>query len=150
MISKVHFVTSTTYKREAKLDSAWSKEFLRVTIQYYKYIFNYKIYGYVILPIGFILLIDPQVNTDMPQIMKNIKGSYAREYNRMFKKQGCVWQQSYNDRVIEQMSEVAQKLEVIHYSPVRLGFVENSSDYVYSSFKHYMGKKDELVDEIGI
>ncbi|MFQ6002632.1 MAG: transposase [Candidatus Zixiibacteriota bacterium] len=44
-----------------------------------------------------------------------------------------VWQDSFYDHIIRNRKEFVQRLNYIHYNPVRAGLVEKAEDYKYSS-----------------
>lgn len=44
-----------------------------------------------------------------------------------------VWQESFYDHVIRNRKEFVQRLNYIHYNPVRVGLAEKPEDYPYSS-----------------
>jgi REP element-mobilizing transposase RayT len=48
-----------------------------------------------------------------------------------------VWQQKSRPKIIIQSRFALQKLNYIHYNPVRAGFVDQPEDYPYSSYKSY-------------
>ena len=44
-----------------------------------------------------------------------------------------VWQESFYDHVIRNRKEFVQRLNYVHYNPVRVGLAEKPEDYKYSS-----------------
>ena len=50
-----------------------------------------------------------------------------------------VWEQSNHAEIILTEPFFRQKLSYIHMNPVRAGWVENPSDWLYSSARNYMG-----------
>ncbi|MCX7996129.1 MAG: transposase, partial [candidate division WOR-3 bacterium] len=77
----VYYVTSVTYKRKDVFSDVSSARFLLITIAYHRYILDFKLFGYVVMPDHFHILVQPSERYDLPKIMKHIKGNFARKYN---------------------------------------------------------------------
>ncbi len=50
-----------------------------------------------------------------------------------------VWQEGYHAQAITSEDMLSQKLDYIHYNPVRIGLVDRSEDWRYSSARNYLG-----------
>ncbi len=50
-----------------------------------------------------------------------------------------VWQEGYHPKLIKDARMMAQKIEYIHYNPVRRGWVDRPEHWRYSSARNYMG-----------
>ena len=48
-----------------------------------------------------------------------------------------IWQQNSHPKIIVQPRFARQKLNYIHYNPVRAGFVDYPEEYSYSSYRNY-------------
>jgi len=70
--------------------------------------------------------------------MKNFKKKYRKD--RQFQ----VWQEGSHPKAIFNFEIFVQKLNYIHYNPVRKGYVDNSEDWWYSSARNYVNKKSAL------
>ena len=77
----IYYVTSVTYKRRKIFTDVTTARFLLATIMYHKYILEFNLFGYVIMPDHFHILIQPSERYSLAQIMKYIKGNFARKYN---------------------------------------------------------------------
>jgi REP element-mobilizing transposase RayT len=53
-----------------------------------------------------------------------------------------VWQQNSRPKIIVQSRFTQQKLNYIHYNPVRAGYVDFPQDYPYSSCRNYYHNKE--------
>ncbi len=49
-----------------------------------------------------------------------------------------VWQEGFHPQMISSEKILAQKIEYIHYNPVRVGLVEKAEDWLYSSARNYL------------
>jgi REP element-mobilizing transposase RayT len=56
------------------------------------------------------------------------------------KSQHQVWQEGFHPQAIITEDMLRQKLDYIHYNPVRLGLVDRPEDWRYSSARNYLGQ----------
>jgi putative transposase len=52
-----------------------------------------------------------------------------------------VWQVGFHPQAISTEDMLTQKLDYIHYNPVRLGLVDRPEDWRYSSARNYLGQE---------
>jgi putative transposase len=109
-----------------------------VTIEYYKTVFDYAVYGYCVMPDHLHLLIKPTGPFDLSYIMKMIKGSFARKINKLGGKNGSIWQRRFYDQAIRSEQQFLAQLAYIHQNPVAGGLVTSAQAYPFSSFNQYM------------
>ena len=57
-----------------------------------------------------------------------------------------VWQQYSHPKICYSPSFTMQKLDYIHWNPVKAGIVDNPGDYRYSSARNYLLRNDALLD----
>jgi putative transposase len=55
-----------------------------------------------------------------------------------------VWQEGFHPQAITTEDMLRQKLEYIHYNPVRIGLVDRPEDWRYSSARDYFGQAGVL------
>ena len=55
-----------------------------------------------------------------------------------------VWQEGFHPQAITSEDMLRQKLDYIHYNPVRLGFVDRPEDWRYFSARNYLGQDGVL------
>lgn len=167
----VYYVTSVTYKREKIFSDVFAARFMLVTIAYHKYIFEFNLFGYVIMPDHFHILLQPSDRYPLPIIMKHIKGNFARKYNEWQRgncspdvpfvtgrrelipayrrKKGViyipVWQEGYYETVMRDEQDMINRLNYMHNNPVRKGLVETPDKYEFSSYHQYFGVTRERI-----
>lgn len=117
-------------------DPHWSR-FLLLSIGYHRYMLNYKIFGYLIMPESFYLIIQPGKMFTVSKIMKLIKGNFARKFNEVKKREGTVWSQSFDAELVESAEQLKQHLDYIHSLPVARELAKDPSDYEFSSYNNY-------------
>ena len=55
-----------------------------------------------------------------------------------------VWQEGFHPRAITTEDMLRQKIDYIHYNPVKLGLVDRPEYWLYSSARNYFGKEGIL------
>ena len=145
----VYGITSVTLDRRALFFDQLACRFLLVCIEYNKYIYSFRFYGFVIMPEHLHCIIQPAPGTTISEIMKHIKGDFARKFNIMRKSSGSLWQKSFFDEVIRGRRHLINMIEYMHNNPVRAGLVAVPEDYEFSSYHYYYGDLyKNLIDPI--
>jgi len=137
-----------------------SDEYCQILIQnldFYRQIYNFKIIAYVIMPNHIHLILWPQESRDLPKIMRDFKKYTSVEVRRLleneknsrilyllrrsargYKNQKYkLWMDRYDRLAIYSAQVLSQKMEYIHYNPVRARLVKQGIDWKYSSARNY-------------
>lgn len=169
----IYYVTSVTYQRKEIFAQVLPARFLLIVIAYHKYIFEFNLFGYVVMPDHFHILIQPSERYGLPKIMQGIKGNFARKYNEWYRfnhipgitstgsrhlsadykyKKGNkgilykpVWQEGYYETVMRTEKDIINRLNYLHNNPVRKGLVKNPDQYEFSSYHQYYGKTRQRI-----
>jgi putative transposase len=132
-----YFLTTVTKDRIQIFKDPKNCKILLVTIEYFKLILDYRLYGFCIMPEHLHLIIHPFGKYDFSYIMKMLKGSFARKLNKIKDKEGKIWQKGFYDECILDSYELLKKLEYMHNNPVKANLVSSPEEYPYSSYNHY-------------
>ena len=143
-----YYVVTNTKDQKNILKRKVDIRFLVTTIEYFKYQFRYKVYGYSILPNQMHLLIQPTSEFPLPRVIKFIKGSFSRRFNHRNGRRGYVWQRRYYSEAIKTREDLHQKLKMIHMLPVMTGLCTKLEDYEFTSHRQW-SRPDEssLIDK---
>jgi putative transposase len=76
-------VTSVVKNREKIFLSEKVCKLLMVTMLFYKYYLDYKIFAFVIMPDHFHVIIEPGNEFNISVIMNKIKGNFGNKYNKI-------------------------------------------------------------------
>lgn len=143
------FIVIVTNKRKPILIN--NIELLRESFKIAKEIYNFEIFGSVILPDHIHLLLRPENIKDYPKIIRAIKYNFSEKFNDggiaippYTKKQ--IWQQRYWEHTIKSDEDLYKHLDYIHYNPVKHGLVKNVKDWEHSSFKKFVEMKNYDLD----
>lgn len=85
--------------------------------------------------------------------MQELKRSYAVDTNNRYKRNGHLFQGKFSSFPIADESYFAAAIRYIHNNPVRAGLAKHPSEYKWSSYQEYLGKRflldDSLMLDIG-
>ncbi len=132
-----YFITAITQDRAEIFTDPLACEMLINIATYYKFSCDFNVYGFVVMPDHFHMIIQPYGDVMLSEIVKRIKAGFSRYYNKINKTQGSVWQKSFYDRGIRNKTMLEEILVYMHNNPHRKGLVDDISKYSYSSFNYY-------------
>lgn len=157
-----HFITSATihwlpiFRRD---------DYYRILVDSFNYCVVNKgllVHAYALMPDHF-HLISTQVDGKLSQVIGNMKGFTAHQIVSIVKRDGRqdwilsmeraggnsnalkVWQDGFHPEQVHSKQFFKQKLRYLHGNPVRAGFVENPSDWKYSSAGFYYNDKESVI-----
>lgn len=158
--SGIYFVTTTVAGFRPILNYDPIRQIILENLDFYRRKYTTAIYAYVIMPEHLHLVVDVSRSVKtISDFMLSFKGMTARQIFRnlskysttetsFFKKivniHHCnekrnfqIWQNRFDDVVIDSSRILNQKIDYIHFNPVKRGLVNNPVDYKYSSARNY-------------
>ena len=78
---------------------------------------------------------------NLSQILHHINGAYTTYFNIRRERAGHLFQGRYKSILVEKDAYCIQLSRYIHKNPVRAGLVNMPSEYPWSSYPHYIGRK---------
>jgi hypothetical protein len=85
------------------------------------------------------LLIREEKET-ISQIMKRIGTRYVQFFNWKYERVGYLFQDRFKSEAVDSDSYFLTLLRYIHQNPQKAGMVKHGADYVWSSYRDYVGK----------
>jgi putative transposase len=80
----------------------------------------------------FHILIRPDEKVaSLSEVMRWLKGNFAKAWNKAHGCKGHVWGERFFSRIIENMCDFARTMEYIDENPVKAGLVVRATDWVY-------------------
>jgi putative transposase len=143
-----YFITTKTRHNLPLFSSEINCKILLLSLEFFKLVLDYKIFAYCLMPDHLHIILQPIGVYNFSYIMKMLKGSFARKYNKMNSAEGRIWQRTFYDEGIRSIDMLLQKIEYIHDNPVKAGLVTSPEQYQYSSFNHYFGNHYIGIPEI--
>jgi len=130
-----HIICRGINKQNIFEDDEDRKKFLE-TLEYYKRLCNYLLYGYCLMDNHIHLLIKERDET-ISQVVKRISANYVHWYNEKYERCGHLFQERFKSETIESEEYFLTALRYIHQNPVKAGIVQNVSNYLWSSYQEY-------------
>lgn len=104
------------------------------------------IHSYVLMSNHFHLLVTPQADDSLPQMMQAVGRRYVRHFNDALGRSGTLWEGRYKSTLIQTDRYLLACMAYIDLNPVRAGLVAEPGDYPWSSYGHYAGlRNDKLI-----
>lgn len=109
------------------------------TIERYKTVSKYEIYGYCLMS-NHVHLLLKETEEPISAIIKRICSSYVYWYNWKYERCGHLFQERYKSETVENEGYLLTVLRYIHQNPVKAGLSKNIKEYKWSSYNEYAGK----------
>ena len=136
------------------------------SLNFYRYRYDFKLLGYVVVPDHLHMLIWPQAEPRLSDMMRDYKSFTSGRISRQVELEGQdnwlhefevtgqtgsrserkVWQDSFWEQTLYSDTFVRQKLDYLHRNPVRSGLVGQPADYPYSSHRNYVTGDSSLIE----
>lgn len=110
------------------------------TIEKYKEVSGYEIYGYCLMG-NHVHLLLKVVKEPLEQVMRRICGSYVYWYNRKYRRIGNLFQDRFKSEPVEDDSYFLTVLRYIHQNPLKGELVKDLGQYQWSSYDKYINKR---------
>lgn len=96
------------------------------------------IIAYVFMPNHYHLLVQCK-NDQLSQAMQQLTISYTKAINQRFARVGALFQGSFKAKLIDSDQYLIHLSRYIHLNPVRASLVERAEDWLFSSYRDYIG-----------
>ena len=152
--SKIFITIVTNKRRPILIDNI---DLLRDSFRRTKEKIKFEINAIVILPDHLHMIIQPKEIKKYLAIIKGIKTYFSRNIDetkledyeltesRKHKKEKDIWQRRYWEHTITDEDDLIKHIDYIHYNPIKHGYVKQTKEWEYSTFKKYV--KQGLYDE---
>lgn len=101
------------------------------------------IHAYVLMTNHLHLLLTPQKDQALPKMMQAVGRSYVQIFNKMHGRTGTLWEGRYRSTVIQTERYLLACMAYIDLNPVRAHMVAQPDDYLWSSYGHYAGRRND-------
>jgi len=104
------------------------------------------IHAYVLMTNHVHLLVTPQIDHGISQMMQSLGRKYVRYINGAYRRTGTLWEGRYKASLVDSENYLLTCMRYIEMNPVRAGMTEVPGEYRWSSYQaNGYGKFDELV-----
>lgn len=77
------------------------------------------------------------------EFIKELHGHYAKVYNRLYERTGHVFGCRFKNKIVDANNYGLWLTRYIHRQAVEAGLVDSPEEYKWTSYLHYIGKKDD-------
>jgi len=102
--------------------------------------FSIKVHAYCLMSNHFHILMET-LHPNLSKSVQWINVSYAVYFNRKYKRNGHLFQGRFKSVLVDADSYLKQLSRYIHLNPVRAGIVDHPTDYDWSSYTAFIGKR---------
>ena len=102
-----------------------------------------EIHAYVLMTNHLHLLLTPQKDQALPKMMQAVGRSYVQTFNKVHGRTGTLWEGRYRSTLIQTERYLLACMAYIDLNPVRAHMVAQPDDYSWSSYSHYVGRRND-------
>lgn len=158
-----YFVTSSVVDFIAVFDQHVYIDIILKNLDFYRNRYNFKLYAFVIMPEHLHLIIHPQGESKIKDIMRNFKSYTSKKLTSQLREDGRFeilnrlkkfaipriehpfWTEGNRPIGVYTGKVLRSKIDYIHANPLRRGLVKNLEDYPCSSFRNYYLNDESLI-----
>jgi putative transposase len=128
----VHFVTFSCFHRLAYLESAAARDLFEDALQKARSRYRFEVLGYVVMPEHVHLLVSEPGRGLLAGALQGLKLSVSRRVRTQ-----PFWLPRYYDFNVLTEEKRLEKLNYIHWNPMKRGLVDRPEDWRWSSYRYY-------------
>ena len=127
-----YFVTTATHRRTPIFADTTNAELLMNVLYETRERYSFLILSFVLMPDHFHAVLARQGDT-ISQVMRFIKGTYARTHNERSRTVGPVWQTRFYERVVRDEDALRSIIQYVEWNPLRAGLARSPDECPFSS-----------------
>ena len=131
------FSITTNLNRSERLFDEPEYQIILGTIANSRQRLGFLLCGYVLMPDHWHALISTAHPLTISHVLQDIKRLASIRINKLRKTKASRWQHQFWDRFVRHPKEFAERLEYVHYNPVRKGLVEHPEQWRWSSVNNF-------------
>jgi putative transposase len=129
---ELHFVTFSCYQRLAYLNTPSARYLFEDALQRTHQRYYFQVIGYVVMPEHVHLLLSEPRKELLGVALQNLKLLVVKHAQ-----QNPFWQRRYYDFNVFSEAKIVQKLNYMHWNPIKRGLVDKPEDWRWSSCHYY-------------
>jgi len=103
-----------------------------------------QIIAYCLMPTHFHLILKQLENDGISKFIGNILNSYTRYFNVKHKRRGPLWEAKFKNVLVGNDEQLLHLTRYLHSNPTTALLVKKPEEWLYSSYKEYLGTSEEL------
>ncbi len=105
--------------------------------------------AYALMPNHYHLLVHTQTNY-LSHAMQRFGISYAKAINKRFERVGPLFQGAFQAKLVDRDEYLLHLSRYIHLNPIRSGLGQQPQDWIYSSYRDYLGLRNGTLPQPAI
>ncbi len=105
--------------------------------------YQVSVFAYCLMPNHFHFLLRQNGDKPVYQIFNDLNNSYVQYFNKKYSRKGYVYQGSLQHKRVRKERYLIALCQYIHYKPKEAGLVNNISEWKYSNYLEWIGKRKE-------
>jgi len=101
------------------------------------------IIAYCVMPTHIHLVLKQLKDKGISVFMSQISNSYARYFNIKHKRKGPLWEKEFQNVLVSTDEQLLHLSRYIHLNPVTVSLVDKPEDWLFSSYKEFLGEVGE-------
>ncbi|MEK7673709.1 MAG: transposase [Patescibacteria group bacterium] len=97
------------------------------------------IISYCIMPTHIHFILKQNMKNGISKFMGDLLNSYTRYFNVRHKRKGPLWESEFKNILIRSNSQLFNLTRYIHLNPVTAYFVNRPEEWMFSSYREYIG-----------
>ena len=131
-----YHVVSRINHQEMRLDNSAMKMLFLDVVKRAKAKFDFRIENFTVMGNHFHLIIKPENESNLSQIMQWILGVFTMKYNRIHHLKGHLWQDRFFSKIITSFRELISIFNYIDENPVKAGLVSDPRKWRFGGIAH--------------
>jgi putative transposase len=134
--NKIFFITTNLISGEPHFAEP-DYEIIIETIAKAQERLGFLLCGYVLMPDHWHVLIWPRFPITISSVVQTVKRVSSFKLNRLRHGRGPLWQHQFWDRFVRHTQEFRERLDYMHFNPVRKGLVKDPEHWRWSSYNNF-------------
>ena len=143
-----YIITASIYHKHYLLRPRGYKALVRDGLKTLAIEFGVQLAAWVVLDNHYHLLVKSRIGKDLPRFLGRLHGKVSFDLNTLDDTRGRrVWH-NYWDTCVRTETDYWMRFNYIHHNPVKHGYTLKMEDWLFSSYRYYLGHKgkDWLMD----
>lgn len=139
----VHHVVQRGNNRQAIFVDRDDYDFMLKLVEEQARACKVSVHAYVLMPDHFHLLLTPDSEGGVAQMLQAVGRRYVQAFNRRHGRSGTLWDGRYRSTIVQD-AWVLPSMVFLDLNPVRSGLVHQAQDYEWSSGSYWMGLRSDF------
>ncbi len=141
-----HVITRGNQRQRIFKDKHDYLKYLEI-LSKYKLRHQFSLYSYVLMGNHIHLLIETK-HIPLSKTLQGVNQSYTMYFNRRYRTVGHLFQGRYKSILCDRDEYLLSLIKYIHFNPVRAKITKDIQDYIWSSHKYYLGRKENYLIDV--